>query len=48
MMSNVESEDPTRRTYKIRRRPADGLAYATALAAKYGLAYDALRRRVRR
>jgi DNA mismatch repair protein MutS len=48
MMSNVESDDPTRRTYKIRRRPADGLAYATALAAKYGLAYDALRRRVRR
>jgi DNA mismatch repair protein MutS len=48
MMSNVASEDPTRRTYKIGRRPADGLAYATALAAKYGLVYDALRRRVRR
>lgn len=48
MMSNVASDDPARRTYKIRRRPADGLAYATALAAKYGLAYAALRRRVRR
>ncbi len=46
MMSTVEPEDPARRTYKIVRKPADGLAYAMAIADKYALGYESLRRRV--
>jgi DNA mismatch repair protein MutS len=47
MMSTVDAEDPVRRTFRIERKPADGLAYAAALANKYRLGYDELRRRIR-
>jgi len=47
MVSTVEPDDPTRRTFRIVRRPADGLAYAMALARKYRLSYELLRERLR-
>jgi DNA mismatch repair ATPase MutS len=48
MVANVAPDDPSRRTFKIVRRPADGRAYAWALADKYGLSYERLRGRISR
>ena len=42
LMSTVEATDPTRRTFSIVRKPPDGLAYAAAVAQKYGLDYPSL------
>lgn len=46
MVGEVAPEDPTQRTFVFTRRPADGFAYAAALADKYGLAHDALLQRI--
>lgn len=46
MVSEVEPDDTARRTYRIRRRPADGLAYALGVAQRHGLTYDQVRRRI--
>lgn len=48
MMSTVQEDDPVKRTYKIVRREADGLAFAVHIAQKYGLTFDALGRRLQR
>ncbi len=44
VVSTVLPEDPTRRTFRVVRARADGRAFATALAQKYGLTYEQVRR----
>lgn len=46
MVGEVDHDDPTKRAFTFKRRPADGLAYAAALADKYGLSRDVLVRRI--
>jgi hypothetical protein len=47
MASTVKPDNPAERTFKVVRRPLDGLAYAVAVAEKRRLTYAQLRERLR-
>ena len=46
MASNVKPGDLAQRTFKITRRPPDGLAYAMSVAEKYRLTHRQLAERL--
>jgi hypothetical protein len=46
MVATVPDDDPTARTYRVVRGPADGTAHAHALAVRHRLTYRQLTERI--
>jgi DNA mismatch repair ATPase MutS len=46
LVAAVVPDNPTARTFRVERRPADGLSHAVAIARKYRLTYEQLKERL--